>query len=161
VPEGRTIDFAEIIVVLGSHIITYYYLWVIFSSGFSSAGVEYYYGCSDYDEPSPKISGESCASPMSGKHWRKNALLQVGNKSDGLDARKLSELLRSNLLRSVYHEDTGMLGNLPLRSPPASTRPMRSLTLCADLLRRRFVRPMAGRQTVVKFNVTRKAGKSL
>jgi len=84
---------------------------------------------------------------------RKNALLKVGNKSDRIDARKLAELLRSNLLRSVYHEDTGMLGNLPLRSPPASTRPMRSLTLCADLLRRRFVRPMAGRQTVVKFNV--------
>jgi transposase len=39
---------------------------------------------------------------------RKNALLKVGNKSDRIDARKLAELLRSNLLRSVFHEDTGM-----------------------------------------------------
>jgi transposase len=33
---------------------------------------------------------------------RKNALLKVGNKSDRIDAQKLAELLRSNLLRSVY-----------------------------------------------------------
>lgn len=39
---------------------------------------------------------------------RKNALLKVGNKSDRIDARKLAELLRSNLLRSVFHEDTGL-----------------------------------------------------
>ena len=39
---------------------------------------------------------------------RKNALLKVGNKNDRIDARKLAELLRSNLLRSVYHEDTGL-----------------------------------------------------
>jgi hypothetical protein len=32
---------------------------------------------------------------------RKNALLKVGNKSDRIDARKLAELLRSNLLRPV------------------------------------------------------------
>jgi transposase len=39
---------------------------------------------------------------------RKNALLKVGSKSDRLDARKLAELLRSNLLRSVFHEDMGL-----------------------------------------------------
>jgi len=39
---------------------------------------------------------------------RKNALLKVGNKSDRIDARRLAELLRSNLLRPVFHEDTGM-----------------------------------------------------
>src|ERR1700687_1597323 len=39
---------------------------------------------------------------------RKNALLKVGNKSDRIDARKLVELLRSNLLRSVYHEEHGV-----------------------------------------------------
>ena len=39
---------------------------------------------------------------------RKNALLKVGNKSDRIDSRKLAELLRSNLLRSVFHEDTGL-----------------------------------------------------
>ena len=39
---------------------------------------------------------------------RKNALLKVGNKGDRIDARKLSELLRSNLLRLVFHDDTGL-----------------------------------------------------
>ena len=39
---------------------------------------------------------------------RKNALLKVGSKSDRIDSRKLAELLRSNLLRSVYHENTGI-----------------------------------------------------
>jgi transposase len=39
---------------------------------------------------------------------RKNALLKVGNKSDRIDARKLAELLRSNLLGSVYHQDHGI-----------------------------------------------------
>ena len=37
---------------------------------------------------------------------RKNALLRVGNKNDREDARKLSELLFLNLLRSVYHAKT-------------------------------------------------------
>ena len=35
---------------------------------------------------------------------RKNALLKDGNKSDRVDARKLAELLRTNQLKSVYHE---------------------------------------------------------
>ena len=39
---------------------------------------------------------------------RKNALLKVGNKSDHIDARKLAELLRSNLLRPVYHGEHGV-----------------------------------------------------
>src|ERR1700737_761033 len=39
---------------------------------------------------------------------RKNALLKVGNRSDRIDARKLAELLRSNLLRSVYHGEHGV-----------------------------------------------------
>ena len=39
---------------------------------------------------------------------RKNALLKVGNKSDRIDARKLAELLRSNLLRPVYHGEHGV-----------------------------------------------------
>jgi hypothetical protein len=34
---------------------------------------------------------------------RKNALLKVGNKSDRVDARKLSELLYLNELSPVYH----------------------------------------------------------
>ena len=39
---------------------------------------------------------------------RKNALLKAGNKSDRIDARKLAELLRGNLLQSVYHGETGV-----------------------------------------------------
>jgi len=39
---------------------------------------------------------------------RKHALLKVGNKSDRIDSRKQAELLRSNRLRSVYHENTGL-----------------------------------------------------
>jgi transposase len=34
--------------------------------------------------------------------------LKVGNKGDRIDARKLSELLRANLLRAVFHDDTGL-----------------------------------------------------
>lgn len=40
---------------------------------------------------------------------RKNALLKSGNKSDRIDARKLAELLRSNLLSRVYHDDSHTL----------------------------------------------------
>jgi transposase len=39
---------------------------------------------------------------------RKNALLKEGNKSDRLDARKLAELLRTDQLKPVYHEEHGM-----------------------------------------------------
>jgi transposase len=37
---------------------------------------------------------------------RQNALLKAGNKSDRIDARKLAELLRAELLRPVYHGET-------------------------------------------------------
>lgn len=39
---------------------------------------------------------------------RRNALLKEGSKSDRIDARKLAELLRSNLLRPVYHGEQGV-----------------------------------------------------
>jgi transposase len=39
---------------------------------------------------------------------RKAALLKDGNKSDRMDARKLAELLRTNQLTPVYHEDHGV-----------------------------------------------------
>src|ERR1700676_495105 len=39
---------------------------------------------------------------------RKNALLKVGNKSDRIDARKLTDLLRAGLLSAVYHGETGL-----------------------------------------------------
>ena len=39
---------------------------------------------------------------------RKNALLKDGNKGDKIDARKLSELLRLNHLKPVYHGEHGI-----------------------------------------------------
>jgi transposase len=38
---------------------------------------------------------------------RQNALLKAGNKSDKIDARKLAELLRAELLSPVYHGESG------------------------------------------------------
>lgn len=39
---------------------------------------------------------------------RRNAWLKEGNKGDRIDARKLAELLRAGLLRSVYHGEKGI-----------------------------------------------------
>ena len=39
---------------------------------------------------------------------RRNALLKEGSKSDKVDARQLSELLRAGLLRPVYHGENGL-----------------------------------------------------
>jgi transposase len=39
---------------------------------------------------------------------RRNALLKKGSANDRIDARKLAELLRGNLLRSVYHGQNGL-----------------------------------------------------
>src|SRR2546425_13306506 len=41
---------------------------------------------------------------------RHNRLLATGNKSDSIDADKLSDLLRLGALRSVYHERSGVAG---------------------------------------------------
>jgi transposase len=40
---------------------------------------------------------------------RKNALLKSGSKSDAIDARKLAELLRGELLSAVYHGETSAI----------------------------------------------------
>jgi hypothetical protein len=37
---------------------------------------------------------------------RRNALLKEGSKNDKVDARKLADLLRTGMLRPVYHEKT-------------------------------------------------------
>src|ERR1700758_707952 len=39
---------------------------------------------------------------------RRNALLKEGSKSDKVDARKLADLLRSGMLRPVYHGEHGL-----------------------------------------------------
>ena len=55
-----------------------------------------------YDLIKPHVSELVVCNP------RRNALLKEGSKSDRIDARKLAELLRSNLLRSVYHGEQGV-----------------------------------------------------
>src|ERR1700746_3236685 len=39
---------------------------------------------------------------------RKNALLRDGNQNDRVDARNLAELLRTNQVKPVYHEEHGI-----------------------------------------------------
>jgi hypothetical protein len=39
---------------------------------------------------------------------RRNALLKEGNKSDKIDARKLADLLRTGMVRPVYHGEHGL-----------------------------------------------------
>src|ERR1700691_2585477 len=55
-----------------------------------------------YDLIKPHVGDRVVCTP------RRNALLKEGSKSDRIDARKLAELLRSNLLRSVYHGEQGV-----------------------------------------------------
>ena len=60
---------------------------------------------------------------------RRNALLKEGSKSDRIDGRKLSELLRANLLRPVYHGEHGL-------------RPLKELVRAYLILRQDLTRVM-------------------
>src|SRR5271169_2412954 len=64
-------------------------LLVTFEEGTSAAWL--------YDLLKPHVAHVLVCDP------RKNALLKDGSKSDRIDARKLAELLRSNLLSPIYH----------------------------------------------------------
>jgi transposase len=78
---------------------------------------------------------------------RKNALRKVGNKSDRIDSRKLAELLRSNLLRSVYHEDTGIRTVKGLaRSYMTITKDLTRVMVRLKALYRSWAIPCAGQQ---------------
>jgi len=78
---------------------------------------------------------------------RKNALLKVGNKSDRIDARKLAELLRSNLLLSVYHEDNGIRTVKELaRSYMTITRDLTRVMVRIKALYRSWAISCAGQQ---------------
>jgi transposase len=55
-----------------------------------------------YDVLKPRVYEVVVCNP------RRNALLKEGSKSDRIDARKLSELLRAGMLRSVYHGENGL-----------------------------------------------------
>ena len=69
-------------------------LFVTFEEGTSAAWL--------YDLLQPRVTKVTVCNS------RKNALLKAGDKSDRIDARKLAELLRSNLLFPVYHEENGV-----------------------------------------------------
>ena len=69
-------------------------LFVTFEEGTSATWM--------YDLLKPHVTNVVVCDP------RKNALLKDGNKSDRIDARKLAELLRSNLLSPVYHGENGL-----------------------------------------------------
>ena len=63
-------------------------VWVAFEEGTSAAWLN--------DLLKPHVARVIVCDP------RKNALLNAGNKNDRVDARKLSELLRAELLTPVY-----------------------------------------------------------
>src|SRR5258708_33447015 len=54
-----------------------------------------------YDLLKPYVTNVVVCNP------RRNALLKAGSRCDRIDARKLAELLRTNLLRPVYHGEKG------------------------------------------------------
>ena len=69
-------------------------LWVTFEEGTSAAWL--------YDLLKPHVTKVVVCDP------RRNALLKAGNKNDRVDARKLSDLLRAELLTPVYHGESGV-----------------------------------------------------
>ena len=69
-------------------------LQVTFEEGTSAAWL--------YDLIQPHVTEVVVCDP------RQNALLNHGNKSDRIDARKLADLLRSNQLKPVYHGEHGV-----------------------------------------------------
>jgi transposase len=78
---------------------------------------------------------------------RKNALLKVGNKNDRIDSRKLAELLPSNLLRSVFHEDTGLRTMKELaRSYMTITKDLTRVMVRLKAIYRSWAIPCAGQQ---------------
>jgi hypothetical protein len=55
-----------------------------------------------YDLLQPQVEQVLVCNP------RRNALLKEGSKSDKVDARKLADLLRTGMLRPVYHGENGL-----------------------------------------------------
>ncbi len=78
---------------------------------------------------------------------RRNALLKEGSKSDKIDARKLAELLRSGMLRAVYHGENG-LGTLRelARSYLTISKDMRRVMSRLKALYRSWGIPCSGKQ---------------
>jgi hypothetical protein len=55
-----------------------------------------------YDLLQPQVEQVLVCNP------RRNALLKEGSRSDKVDARTLAELLRTGMLRPVYHGENGL-----------------------------------------------------
>jgi transposase len=78
---------------------------------------------------------------------RKNALLKSGNKNDRIDARKLSDLLRTGLLSPVYHGETHIRTLKELaRSYLTITRDLTRVMNRLKALYRSWAIPCAGEQ---------------
>ena len=78
---------------------------------------------------------------------RKNALLKAGNKNDRIDARKLADLLRSDLLSAVYHGENGVRTLKELaRSYLALTQDLTRVMNRLKALYRSWAIPCAGQQ---------------
>ena len=78
---------------------------------------------------------------------RKNALLKDGSKSDRIDARKLAELLYSNMLRPVYHGEHGVRSLKELaRSYLTITKDQARVMTRVKAVYRSWAIPCAGKQ---------------
>jgi len=78
---------------------------------------------------------------------RRNALLKEGSKSDRVDARKLAELLRTGMLRAVYHGENGLRTLRELaRSYLTISKDQRRVMSRLKALYRSWGIPCAGRQ---------------
>jgi transposase len=78
---------------------------------------------------------------------RKNALLKAGNKSDRIDARKLSDLLYLNKLSAVYHGEQGIRTLKELaRSYITITRDLTRVMSRLKAIYRSWAIPCAGQQ---------------
>src|SRR6266436_5622953 len=78
---------------------------------------------------------------------RRNALLKEGSKNDKVDARKLAELLRTGMLRAVYHGENGLRTLRELaRSYLTIRKDQRRVMSRLKALYRSWGIPCAGRQ---------------
>jgi hypothetical protein len=77
----------------------------------------------------------------------RNALLKEGSKSDRIDARKLAELLRANLVRSVYQGEHGVRTRKELaRSYLAISKDLGRVMSRVKAIYRRWGIPYVGKQ---------------
>ena len=89
-----------------------------------------------YDLLQPQVTRVLVCDP------RRNALLKEGSKSDKIDARKLADLLRTGMLRPVYHGEHGLRTLRELgRSYQTISQDLNRVMNRIKLLHLRHVRP--------------------